>query len=190
MGGHPALDLLNTRCTPHEETIDFLVDGRALLDWMIAARVIDEADAARLRRHTKASELDACAEQARRLREWARSWVARWRLAPAADYAREITTLNRLLARATSHRELVQREGQLVLDETRRITSSDDVIALLAEHIASLVANEAPTLVKQCAGPKCTITFVDRTKSHARVFCSASVCGNRAKVAAFRARHR
>jgi predicted RNA-binding Zn ribbon-like protein len=57
-------------------------------------------------------------------------------------------------------------------------------------QIASLVATEPPALVKRCAGPGCILWFVDRTKAHRRVFCSATVCGNRAKVAAFRERQR
>jgi predicted RNA-binding Zn ribbon-like protein len=49
---------------------------------------------------------------------------------------------------------------------------------------------ERPALVKRRTGPGCTLWFVDRTKSHGRVFCSATACGNRAKVAAFRDRQR
>jgi predicted RNA-binding Zn ribbon-like protein len=52
------------------------------------------------------------------------------------------------------------------------------------------VARENASLVKQCAGPGCTLWFLDRTKAHARRFCSAAACGNRAKVAAFRERQR
>jgi predicted RNA-binding Zn ribbon-like protein len=44
--------------------------------------------------------------------------------------------------------------------------------------------------VKRCEGAECTLWFVDRTKAHRRRFCSATACGNRDKVAAFRARQR
>ena len=47
-----------------------------------------------------------------------------------------------------------------------------------------------PALIKRCAGTDCSLWFVDRTKAHGRMFCSAAACGNRAKVAAFRQRQR
>ena len=47
---------------------------------------------------------------------------------------------------------------------------------------------EDPALLKACAGADCTLWFMDRTKAHRRMFCSATACGNRAKVAAFRRR--
>jgi predicted RNA-binding Zn ribbon-like protein len=45
-------------------------------------------------------------------------------------------------------------------------------------------------VLKWGAGAGCTLWFVDRTKAHRRIFCSATTCGNRAKVAAFRQRQR
>jgi len=68
--------------------------------------------------------------------------------------------------------------------ERWRIDSADESIAIVAAQIASLVASGEPALVKRCAGPG-TLWFVDCTNAHTRVFCSATACGNRAKVAAF-----
>ena len=73
--------------------------------------------------------------------------------------------------------------------ERWRIDSADELIAIVAAQIASLVASGEPALVKRCAGPG-TLWFVDRTNAHSRVFCSATACGNHAKVAAFRERQR
>jgi len=68
--------------------------------------------------------------------------------------------------------------------------SADELIVLVATQVAFLIATEQPELVKHCAGTGCTLWFLDRTKAHGRLFCSAAVCGNRAKVAAFRERQR
>jgi predicted RNA-binding Zn ribbon-like protein len=190
LGGHAALELLNTRCLPQGEEIESLPDGRALVDWLLEAKLLDPAHASVLQRRMTAAELDQCAAEARRLREWARGWIARWRVAPADDYARELTTLNRWLARATVHRQLARAEHRFRLAEVVRVESKDDVLALLAAQVAALMADEDPALVKQCTDPTCTLAFVDRTKSHRRMFCSAATCGNRAKVAAFRSRQR
>ena len=40
------------------------------------------------------------------------------------------------------------------------------------------------------AGGDCSLWFLDRTKAHTRLLCSAAACGNRAKVSAFRKRQR
>lgn len=85
---------------------------------------------------------------------------------------------------------MVITKGGFHVTEQWRIDSADELIAVVAAQIASLVATEQPTLVKRCAGHGCTLWFVDRTKAHGRLFCSATVCGNRAKVAAFRERQR
>jgi predicted RNA-binding Zn ribbon-like protein len=62
------------------------------------------------------------------------------------------------------------------------------VLAPVAEEMARLLIEEDLSLVRQCGGDDCTIVFLDRTKAHKRRSCSMAACGNRAKVAAFRAR--
>jgi predicted RNA-binding Zn ribbon-like protein len=98
--------------------------------------------------------------------------------------------LNRTLERARRYRQVVAAASGLQLRELDRIESADDLLAIVAAQIAALVANEDPALVKRCAGAGCSLWFVDRTKAHGRIFCSAAACGNRAKVAAFRERQR
>jgi predicted RNA-binding Zn ribbon-like protein len=44
--------------------------------------------------------------------------------------------------------------------------------------------------LKACAGPDCASVFYDRSKNHSGRWCSMSTCGNRAKVRAWRDRHR
>jgi predicted RNA-binding Zn ribbon-like protein len=96
---------------------------------------------------------------------------------------------NRPIHRRTSFRSRKSRDGFQVT-ERWRIDAAAALIAVVAAQLASLVASEPPDLVKRCAGPACTLWFVDRTKAHSRLFCSATACGNRAKVAAFRERQR
>jgi predicted RNA-binding Zn ribbon-like protein len=190
LGSHPALDFLNTRCAPQGQTIEWIGDGRSFVDWLMAAGLLDGAGATRLQRRFGLKALDAAAEEARRVREWARAWIARWREAPDGDYARELALLNGRLARAGLQRQVLATEDGFQLTESNRFESVDELMAIVATQIALLVTNEAPSLVKQCAGPACTLLFLDRTKSHRRLFCSAAACGNRAKVAAFRERQR
>ena len=43
--------------------------------------------------------------------------------------------------------------------------------------------------LKECASDECSAIFFDRSKNHSARWCSMRVCGNRAKVRAFRERH-
>jgi len=81
-------------------------------------------------------------------------------------------------------------EQGLSVIESPQIANTEALVALVAGQIAALITTEQPSLVRECAGSACTLWFLDRTKAHRRMFCSASVCGNRAKVAAFRERQR
>ena len=101
-----------------------------------------------------------------------------------------VRRLNHLLARPKCYPEMVITKNGIQVTERWRIDSAEELIAVVAAQIGLLFATEQPALVKRCAGPGCTLWFVDRTKAHSRLFCSATVCGNRAKVAAFRERQR
>ena len=190
LGGHPAMDFLNTRPTPRGEPIELIGDGTSYVGWLEEARLLPATTARKLRRRFGAAALDAAAGEARELRGWARDWIARWRDAPGAAYGAELRRLNRLMARAACYPELALTKDGFQVTERWRIGSADELIAVVAAQVASLVATEQPALVKRCAGPGCTLWFVDHTKAHRRVFCSAAACGNRAKVAAFRERQR
>jgi len=188
VAGHPAIDFLNTAYAPGGVLVETIGDGRALLDWMMGAGLVDKDEAARLARRFTRTSLDAAAEEARTVREWARTWIEAWRANPARDYGDEIAALNKLLARESRGRELVANKRRLELIERPHFEDARELIAPIALEIARLVTQEDPSLVKACAGTECTLQFLDRTKAHRRVFCSATACGNRAKVAAFRRR--
>ncbi len=188
LGGHPAMDFLNTLFGPAGRQAETIGSGQAYLDWLVTAGLLDGAVAARLPRRFGEEALDAAAAEARRFREWARSWLTRWRAAPRRDYRSELLALNRVLARETCHREVVAAGKRLTVAARSRLEQASALVALAAGPIAALVSEEQAALVRSCAGADCSLWFLDRSKSHGRRFCSAAVCGNRAKVAAFRAR--
>lgn len=190
LGSHPAMDFLNTHPTPQGIPIEQIGNGRSFAAWLEGAGLLDATTASAIGRRFGAPALDAAAAEARELREWARDWIARWRNAPGDSYRAEVRRLNGLLERASYHREMVTAHEGHQLVERHRVDSADALIGLIAESIASLIVAEEPALVKQCAGAGCTLWFVDRTKAHSRLFCSATACGNKAKVAAFRERQR
>jgi len=192
LAGHPALDFLNTAfALPPERTpIELIGDGEALVAWLLAAELLDKASAAKLKRRSSHQALNEAAAEARKFRQWAGELIARWRSDPNDDYEPELRRLNGLLERASCYHELVAAKPGWKLVEHNRVDTASELLALVAARVAALIALEAPDLVKRCAGAGCVLWFVDRTKAHRRVFCSASACGNRAKVAAFRDRQR
>jgi predicted RNA-binding Zn ribbon-like protein len=190
LAGHPALDFLNTSYAPQGGPLEVIPDGQAFLRWAVEAAWIDAATASKLKRRFGASALDELAAEARKFRDWAAAWIARWSADPSADYAGELRRLNALLARQHGYSELVREPEGLRLLSRERLGSPEELLARIAHSFALLLASEAPELVKRCAGADCTLWFLDQTKSHRRLFCSASACGNRAKVAAFRERQR
>ena len=190
LGSHPAIDFLNTAFAPDGEPIETIGDGRAYVEWLVAAGLLNAADAAKLSRRFGARALDTAAAEARKTREWARAWLAAWRAAPRADYADRVEMLNKLLAREVGNRALVANKGAFEVRDVPSFDSAQALLALPAAQLARLLAQEDPALIRECAGDSCTLWFLDRTKSHRRLFCSAAACGNRAKVAAFRDRQR
>jgi predicted RNA-binding Zn ribbon-like protein len=189
-GDHPALDFLNTLFTPSGAQVDAIPDGESFLHWLGEAELLEAAAIAKVKRLYGGKALDAAAADARKLRTWATEWIDRWRERPGEDFGTELRRLNALLVRAHSYREAVQSKGAIQLAAREHLTDAGELVALVACQLAELVANENPDLVKSCAGSGCTLRFLDRTKAHRRLFCSAAACGNRAKVAAFRQRQK
>lgn len=190
IGSHPAADFLNTAFQPHGERIEIIGDGKALLEWLQAAGVLDAERAARLSRKLGAKGLDAAASEVRKLRESMRAWLMRWRTAPGRDYQAEIANLNKLLEHLNVRHEVTRTKEGLERVTRFEVDSVDELLAVLASQIGDLLTEEDPGLLKSCSGDGCTLWFLDRTKAHRRMFCSAAGCGNRAKVAAFRERQR
>ncbi len=209
VGDHLALDFLNTLSASSGAPEEWLRDGADLLSWLQLAGVINGTVADRFRAPQDGDSLDSVAEEARRLREWLRDFVRRHagRQLDAGTIA-ELGPLNELLARDDSHLQVTAggadasrradkspRPLARPLDHplrerrVRRWTSPAQLLQPLAEAILDLVCYADFRLIRVCEGAACTLMFLDRTKAHARRWCSMAVCGNRAKVAAHRARN-
>jgi len=96
-----------------------------------------------------------------------------------------------VLALGNAYRELVWSKSQSPsLELRRRVSSVEALLVPVAEAVANLLAEGDFSLVRKCESADCTLWFYDRTKSHHRRWCSMAQCGNRMKVAAFRARRK
>ena len=193
VGNHLALDFLNTIATPQGAVIDWLCDGQDLVRWLADARVIDPLIVARTRTWRRDS-LEEAAGKAREFRNWLRTFVTARKGKPLRATAGSIAPLNELLARDKSFPqvEVAGRKTKtghpLLLGRVRRWESPEELIDPLVDAAADLICNYDFQLIRSCEGSACCLMFLDRTKGHARRWCSMAVCGNRAKAEAHRAR--
>lgn len=191
VGDHPAIDFLNTIATPQDVPVEWLQNGRSLCDWLEQANLIEADIAARFRTAKDQQELDRVAERAREFRDWLRKFVTRHKgKALGPGLAKTLGPLNELLASDTSYPIVDASGGEpaLRLRRVRRWNSPEELLHPIADAAADLICSADFRLINACEGPTCTLLFLDRTKAHARRWCSMAVCGNRAKVAAHRAR--
>lgn len=191
---HVGLDFLNTVAVPVDTTVEWLTNGADLLAWLEQAGLVPRDAVRAFRNSTVPGELDAIAGQARALRDWFRSFVHRHVGRPLGqDALRELEPLNRLLARDAEFGQVVLHEhgkenSGLAWSPQRRWHSPESLLLPIARALADLVCEEDFSYVKACEGQPCTLLFLDRTRGHARRWCSMAVCGNRAKQAAHRQR--
>ena len=193
VGDAAGLDFLNSVATPVDTPVDWIQDGEGLLSWLDQARLVPVDTLRSIRARTLPADLDEVADQARRLREWFRTFVQRYKgRRLALEDVSELEPLNQLLARDERFSRIVLRRetgpASLELEERRPWRSPASLLLPVAVALAQLVVTEDFANVKACEGPACTLLFADHTRGHARRWCSMAICGNRAKQAAHRQR--
>ncbi|MGX8008124.1 CGNR zinc finger domain-containing protein [Mesorhizobium sp. ORM8.1] len=193
VGDAPGLDFLNSVATPLDTPVDWIGDGEGLLDWLGQARLVPADVLATMRGRALPGELDNVADQARHLREWFRGFVqARKGQALTAADLKELGPLNRLLERDEIFSRIAAAGGgaPFALQTSRKWRTPEQLLLPIGEALAGFVCTEDFSHVKACEGPACTLLFVDHTRGHRRRWCSMAACGNRAKQAAHRHRHK
>jgi predicted RNA-binding Zn ribbon-like protein len=167
VGGNVALDLVNTVQHRNTDPSDMLAGPGDLSRWLVAARVVDgPAKAGR-------DDFDA----ALRLRE------AVYRLATGGATAADRRLVNRT-AKDVPVRVRLAKDGSIT-----RTGDAAAAIATVARAAVELLAGDFASAVKECAADDCTLLYVDNSRRGSRRWCDMRGCGNRAKVASFRARH-
>ncbi|MEU6082682.1 CGNR zinc finger domain-containing protein [Streptomyces sp. NPDC047108] len=179
IGGHPAVDLVNTvswRLVPDRRT-DHLGDASALISWAEAAGLAGPADVRALRTSVAADgdEAEAALRRIRRMREVVHG------LLDAAAHDRDpadagVRAFHRLSLDARRHSAWSTTLPLSWADPPSTVTGLYRRLTLLAEE---LLSGEQVRGVRLCEGPGCGWLFLDRTRSHTRRWCSSGDCGNR-----------
>jgi predicted RNA-binding Zn ribbon-like protein len=178
VGGHAAIDFVNTVHVVGGAMTDTLRSDDDVRRWVarsglpLAASSTRWADGELLR---AARQLREIAVQGLESRKSKKKF-------PVAE-------LNAFLSHAVSYPQLAAKgPRQLRVERSYMARTPQEFLAPVAEAVADLLTHADFALIRRCAGEKCVLWFYDRTKSHHRRFCSAALCGNRAKVSAYRAR--
>jgi predicted RNA-binding Zn ribbon-like protein len=178
VGDDPALDFINTAYGV-DEGHDHFVNDASVVDWLKQAGMLSDE-------HGEAA-YKGLLDSALELRAAGRKLVEQRQAGQWANPA----VLNRILALGSHHLELQWKKGgepALVPKQTNRDAAA--VLLPVADALARLLAETDFALVRKCECDDCTLLFRDRTKSRRRRWCSMALCGNRMKVAAFRARQK
>ena len=185
VGGHPALDFCNTRATwdePVDPQGEWLVSYDHLAMWIWHAGLADETAARRLRRAAARTPQRAAAvlTEARRFRTALHTAV----LNP--ENARAMSAVTGQIRRAAAHARL--RPGRPPMWEIPASTGLEQPLFLVAGAAGRILTSPDIEHVDECDGRNCGWIFLNR--GGRRRWCTMSVCGNRAKVAAYAQRHR
>jgi predicted RNA-binding Zn ribbon-like protein len=180
IGDHLAIDFVNTARMAGGELTDTLQTDDDVKVWLRLAKVPVSPKPATW-------QAGALVEAARHLRRATRKAIE----AKKAGKRPSLKVLNAFLGSSTSHTILVERSAsKLEFTRVYHGMTPEEFLAPVAESVADLLAHGDFDLVRRCASERCVLWFYDRTKGHGRRYCTAEGCGNRAKVAAYRARAR
>ncbi|MBT2511114.1 ABATE domain-containing protein [Streptomyces sp. ISL-98] len=181
--GEPlAIDLVNTRPNTVDGPVDLLADVTRLRSWLgLQAERFPEPtpDAAAL------TDADLAAVHAVREHIAAAVHAARRGERPPVT---ALDGLNAALHAAPAIQELVWDGGSFTLSSHRPGAPGTRLAALLAEDTVGLLTNPAVRKVRTCEGEDCVMLFLPTHPR--RRWCSASRCGNRARVARYYQRHK
>ncbi|HEV2709943.1 MAG TPA: ABATE domain-containing protein [Edaphobacter sp.] len=178
VGDHLAINFINTRRMFEGQLTDTLQSDSDVKAWLERLEVP-------VAKGALSFDDGVLLERARELREIALAAVRDRKSGKKPS----LIALNRFLADAPSHSMLaIDDAGGLGVTRVHGKETVEAFLAPVAEAVADLLANVNFDLIRHCEGDACVLWFYDSTKGHRRRWCTTTGCGNRAKVAAFRAR--
>lgn len=191
IGGHPALDLVNTVAWRQDTDRwrENLVVPLDLLRWTRRAAVLDEHQLSVIR--SAMAEDPRTADGAlRRVHELREQLYDH--LVDCIDHRRgehqigEGSPLHRAFADAITASSLAGTPARWTLDARRPL----DLARILALHALDLLQTMPAERLRRCDDDGCGWLFLDTTRNHSRRWCSSGDCGNRDRARRHYARKR
>lgn len=170
LGGHPALDFINTvGGRTHTGATRYTVDR----DRLETPRDLDEWIA-----EAKLAKARVSLERAIELRE------ALYRVFKAVIESRRPETRDVALLNAALPAQ------KLTFNGGAASFTADDALGAIARSAAELLTSPEIARVRACGGESCGWLFLDTSRNRSRQWCDMADCGNVAKVRRFRDRQR
>lgn len=193
VGGHPALDFVNTVDSRFKENgQDYLRSLDDLVNWHVMAGLVPGTTARRVlaAARTRPREAQETFDYGVELRE------TLYRVFHAVAHGHapveaDVEALNAVLASQRPQQQLqLDRHGvkwQWRFDASR----PESIFGPVAEAAAELLTSDRLKRVKECPAPDgCGWLFLDMSRNRSRQWCSMSDCGNVAKVRRHRKKRR
>lgn len=189
VGGHPALDLVNTLDWRFRETgrEELLRDYGDLVQFVEQSDLIDAAEARGLISSVPESKGERVLAAVRELREAAAEVFY-----AALDGNEPATSaIRRLQDRAKEAKQQQQMRwcGSNLVWELPQTATVALPLWLLSLRVEEFVTSDRMSLLRQCDSPECRWLFMDTSKNHTRRWCDMKICGNRMKARRFKAQH-
>jgi predicted RNA-binding Zn ribbon-like protein len=184
VGGHPALDFVNTASRRvGGALVERIGSYSDLLDWSLRAGTVGAARVGELAVMAAAQPRAAAAavRRSRELREAAfRLFVSL--IEKEEPAAADLALLNRW-TRQSLRRGSVRWDGErYTIPLPPTANPLDEPLIVVTPGIVDLLCGQQSGSVSLCADPDCSWLFLDRSPAQARRWCSMADCGNRAKA--------
>ncbi len=191
IGGHPAIDLVNTLDWRFRENgaEELLASYSDLLRFAEQCELLTAKQVRQIIRvspdRTAASALVACRE----LRE-AAAEILYAAVDDRTPPGSQIKTLDRLFKEARERQRLTWSSYRLRWEWPASEGGPELPIWILSLSTARLLVSDNMRRLRACENPECRWLFLDTSKNHTRRWCDMKICGNRMKARRFKAQHR
>jgi predicted RNA-binding Zn ribbon-like protein len=192
IGGHPALDLVNTldwrfRSEPPPE--ELLTDYEDLARFSAQSGLVSDAQARRLIRNVSEGKAKQVVGAVREMRE-AAARVLYSGLEGDDPPASSIKVLERCFREARESQQLSWDGTKLAWELNQSPALAELPLWTLSLSTAALLTSEEMHRLRACGNPACQWLFLDTSKNHTRRWCDMKICGNRMKARRFKAQRR
>ncbi len=191
VGGHPALDLVNTldwrfRSSGPEELLASYDD---LLRFVSESELLKSRQAREIVRSATEAEAASALVACRELREAAAD-VLYASLEDRTPPPRSLHLLEEMFKETRRHQHLAWDRFRLRWDWPTAAADAELPVWLLSSSVARLLLSEDMHRLRACEDPECRWLFLDTSKNHTRRWCDMKICGNRMKARRFKAQHK
>ena len=191
VGGHPALDLVNTldwrfRDQGPEELLASYDD---LLRFAAQAEILTPKQVRQIVRTASDRAAATALVAIRELREAAAGIfyaVVGDRTPPGS----QIRIIERAYEEARERQQMAWSGSRMVWEWPASDCGPDLPFWMLAVSTARLLLSDQVRLIRACEKPDCRWLFLDTSKNHSRRWCDMKICGNRMKARRYKAQHR